>query len=71
MRTVFADTFYYIAFLNPSDEAHERAKVFTQAYNGRMVTTECVLTDMKREGIVEALTGNHNFEQAGFKPLLS
>ncbi len=133
MRTVFADTFYYIAFLNPSDEAHERAKVFTQAYNGRMVTTELVLTEladgmaapqtrkrcvafidwlrldedvtispatselfqeglalyrdrddkkwsltdctsfvaMKREGIVEALTGNHNFEQAGFKPLLS
>jgi len=25
MQTVFADTFYWIALLNPNDEAHTRA----------------------------------------------
>ena len=132
MTMVFADTFYYIAFLSPSDEAHEQAKAFTQDYSGKMITTEWVLTEladglaapvtrqrcvafidwlrrdvdvtivpaatdlfdagltlyrgrddkkwaltdcisfvvMEREGIREVLTGNHNFEQAGFKALL-
>ena len=42
---IFADTFYYIAFLSPSDEAHERASGFTQSYSGKMVTTEWVLTE--------------------------
>lgn len=132
MTTVFADTFYYIAFLSPSDDAHDQAKAFTQHYSGKMVTTEWVLTEladglaapvtrqrcvafidwlrqdadvrilpatadffnaglslyrnrddkkwsltdcisfvvMQREGIREVLTGNHNFEQAGFKALL-
>jgi predicted nucleic acid-binding protein len=132
MTMVFADTFYYIAFLSPSDEAHEQAKAFTQNYSGKMLTTEWVLTEladglaapvtrqrcvafidwlrsdadvkivpastdlfnagltlyrtrddkkwsltdcisflvMEREGIREVLTGNHNFEQAGFKALL-
>jgi uncharacterized protein len=130
--TIFADTFYYIALLSPSDEAHERAGQFTSDYGGRIVTTEWVLTEladglaggstrmrctafidwlrsdvdvrivtatsdlfdagltlyrsradkswsltdcisfvvMKREGITEALTGDHHFEQAGFKALL-
>jgi hypothetical protein len=30
MSTVFADTFYYLAFLNPKDESHERARQFTE-----------------------------------------
>lgn len=130
--TIFADTFYYIALLSPSDAAHERAGQFTQDYSGGIVTTEWVLTEladglaasstrmpcaafidwlrsdvdvqivtatselfdagltlyrsrvdkswsltdcisfvvMKREGIIEALTGDHHFEQAGFKALL-
>ena len=130
--TIFADTFYYIALLSPSDEAHERANEFTRGYRGRMVTTEWVLTEladglavtstrmrcaafidwlrqdldvrivpagpdlfdgglslyrsradknwsltdcisfvvMGREGIAEALTGDHHFEQAGFKARL-
>jgi len=44
--TIFADTFYYIAFLSPSDDAHERAKAFTESYSGRMITTEWVLTEL-------------------------
>ena len=132
MKMVFADTFYYIAFLSPSDLAHEQTRAFTQNYSGKMITTEWVLTEladglaapvtrqrcgafidwlrrdmditivpattdlfnaglslyrtrddkkwsltdcisfivMEREGIKEVLTGNHNFEQAGFKALL-
>jgi len=132
MTMVFADTFYYIAFLSPSDAAHEQAKAFTQNYSGKMITTDWVLTEladglaapvtrqrcvafidwlrrdpdvtivpsatdlfnagltlyrtridknwsltdcisfvvMEREGIREVLTGNHNFEQAGFRALL-
>ena len=47
MTMVFAaDTFYYIAFLSPSDEAHEQAKAFTQNYSGKMITTEWVLTEL-------------------------
>jgi predicted nucleic acid-binding protein len=46
MTTVFADTFYYLALLNPSDAAHERAEKFSDDYDGNMVTTEWVLTEV-------------------------
>ena len=55
MRTVFADTFFYIALLSPSDEAHERAKSFSQTYDGKMVTTEWVLTELA-DGMSSPLT---------------
>lgn len=42
---VFGDTFYYLSFLSPSDEAHERARKFTESYSGRIVMTEGVLTE--------------------------
>lgn len=132
MKIIFADTFYYLAFLSPSDEAHERTAAFTQDYDGKMLTTEWVLTEvadglastatrnacaafidsigrdadviiipatsalfsaglllyrnrkdqawsltdcisfvvMEREGLREALTGDHHFEQAGYRALL-
>ena len=55
MTTVFADTFYYIAFLSPSDGAHEPAKAFTQDYSGKMVTTEWVLTELA-DGLAAPIT---------------
>lgn len=132
MRTLFADTFYYIALLSPTDAAHTRAVEFTRTYNELMVTTAWIITEladgmadvstrqaftdfydavrvdpqvsvvqperyyfddglelyrtrpdkdwsltdcisfvvMQRQGIIEALTGDHHFEQAGFKALL-
>lgn len=129
MKTIFADTFFWLALVHPRDAWHQRARDFLDAYSGRIVTTdwvlmevgdalagtsqgrmECVtlrtdlqtdpdvtfvrsdptlldeavalyrarldkewsLTDctsfvvMHREGILDALTGDHHFEQAGF-----
>ncbi len=46
MRTVFADTFYWIALLNPKDQAHARAvSVSRRLGAARIVTTDEVLTE--------------------------
>jgi predicted nucleic acid-binding protein len=46
MSAVFADTFYWIAFTNVQDLAHERVKTFTRsAKPDVIVTTEEVLTE--------------------------
>jgi uncharacterized protein len=46
MNTVFADTFYWIAFTNAQDVAHERVKVFTRsAKPDVIVTAEEVLSE--------------------------
>jgi predicted nucleic acid-binding protein len=133
MKRLFADTFFFFAYLNAGDDAHEAAARCFDSFNGQLVTTEWVLTEladgmagigdresftqfvaalqadpsvtivpsgpelfaeglalfssrkdkdwsltdcisfvvMKREGLAEALTGDHHFKQAGFKPLLS
>ena len=132
MKTLFADTYFFLALLNANDEAHESAKQACSQPGQRLVTTawvvnevadglarvtnrsgvinflnalkndpeveiivpsrelfeagvdlysrhsnkEWTLTDcisfvaMKEERISEALTGDHHFEQAGFKALL-
>ncbi len=46
MTRVFADTFYFLALLNPKDAAHERAAAFTIAFEGEMTTTAWVLTEL-------------------------
>jgi hypothetical protein len=58
----FADTFYYLALVDPTDEAHKRTLALSEKRRGRVITTVWVLT--------EALTGDHHFEQAGFRVLL-
>lgn len=46
MRTVFADTFYRIALLNPKDQAHASAvSVSTGLGAARIVTTDEVLAE--------------------------
>jgi hypothetical protein len=46
MNNLFADTYYYLALINDSDEGHERAVAFTKSFNGRTVTTEHVLIEV-------------------------
>ena len=46
MTEVFADTFYWVAFTNIRDTAHERAKAFMRAAPPLLIlTTEEVLTE--------------------------
>jgi len=133
MTPPFADTHYYIALLNPSDSAHERAKILSDTLHGGHVTTMWVLAElantlsvprqrdvfirlydrlrdnpkiviipatqalvdravelyrhrpdkawsltdctsfvvMREQGITDALTADHHFEQAGFHSLLA
>jgi predicted nucleic acid-binding protein len=46
MNVVFADSYYFLAFLNERDGGHSRAIQFSTSYAGRMVTTEWVLTEV-------------------------
>ena len=43
--SVFADTSYFIALVNPDDDAHEDAVRYTADFTGEIVTTECVLNE--------------------------
>ena len=46
MKTVFADTFYFLALLNPTDQAHAKTVAFTSSNIVRMVTTGWGLTEL-------------------------
>lgn len=46
MRTIFADTFYYLALLNPGDAAHARAVAIGAGLSARLVTTEYILIEV-------------------------
>ena len=46
MNTVFADTYYYLAFVNERDAGHQRAVEFSRSYEGHTLTTEWVLTEV-------------------------
>src|SRR5438128_2122979 len=46
MRTVFADSFYFFALVNPRDPAHDRAAAFLESYHGRMMTTVWIVTEL-------------------------
>ena len=46
MKTVFADTSFYIALVNPRDTGHEAAMDFVQHFSGKLVTTEYVLIEV-------------------------
>ena|SRR5579872_1943584 len=46
MNATFADSFYFFALLNPNDPAHAKAVKFTQTYQGRLLTTGWILTEL-------------------------
>ena len=46
MRTVFADSFYFFALGNERDQAHARAAAFNRSFDGKLVTTGWILTEL-------------------------
>jgi predicted nucleic acid-binding protein len=46
MKPRFADAFYYLAMVNPRDEAHARVKARASSMSGPIVTTVWVLTEV-------------------------
>ena len=67
MKAVFADTFFFLAALNPGDAAHGRAIRWSRENERVRVTTAWVLAEVAD---ALALTGDRHFEQAGFVALL-
>ena len=60
MRTVFADTFYFLALLSPSDAKHAKAVEFTAGNAVRMLTTDWVLTELA-DGLAKSPRGRMEF----------
>ena len=46
MSAVFADTFFFLAILNPSDPAHRQASEMSRSLPRRRITTAWVLTEV-------------------------
>lgn len=46
MKRLFADTFFFFAYLNAADSAHEAAAQYFDNFDGHLVTTEWVLTEL-------------------------
>ena len=46
MKVVFADTFYFLAFLDRRDAHHQRALDFATRFRGTLVTTRWVLAEV-------------------------
>ena len=46
MTKTFADTFYFLALLNPKDAAYPRAIAAARTIRGQLVTTAWVLTEL-------------------------
>lgn len=46
MSSVFADTSFFVAFLNPDDIDHAAAYVYMADYEGQIITTEWVLAEL-------------------------
>lgn len=46
MKSVFADTAFYVAIINERDALHLAAMEFSKQYRGHIVTTEYVLVEL-------------------------
>jgi hypothetical protein len=60
MKAVFADTFYFLALLNPSDNAHARSVAFTAGEPFRLLTTEWVPVELA-DALAHTNTGRAEF----------
>jgi hypothetical protein len=46
VRTVFADTWFYLALLDAGDHHHKTAKSYLRSFDGRFVTTRWILAEV-------------------------
>lgn len=46
MKPVFADTYYWLALINPRDQAHGQALALSQSLSGPLITTAWVLAEV-------------------------
>jgi predicted nucleic acid-binding protein len=46
MKATFADTFYFLALLNPKDQAHRKSLAARKSVSGQLVTTDYVLIEV-------------------------
>jgi predicted nucleic acid-binding protein len=46
MKAVFADSYYWLALINPRDQAHQEALTLSQSLSEPLVTTAWVLTEV-------------------------
>lgn len=46
MKSVFADSYFYLALLNPRDGGHVHAREEAKAFHGRIVTSHWVLAEV-------------------------
>src|SRR5258708_2975745 len=46
MKDTFADTFYFLALLNPRDQAHSWAIAASTGLHGKIITTDYVLVEV-------------------------
>ncbi len=46
MKRLFADTFFFFAYLNAEDGAHQTAAQYFDNFDGHIITTEWVLTEL-------------------------
>ena len=60
MNVVFADTFFWLAFVNPADSAHSRARAFLTGYPGRLLTMDWVLLEVA-DGLASSAAGRQRF----------
>ena len=60
MKTVFADTFYFLALLNPSDHAHGKAVAYTSGNSFRIVTTDWIVMELA-DALAKSLRGRTEF----------
>jgi predicted nucleic acid-binding protein len=60
MKAVFADTYYFLALVNPCDPGHLKAVNFTKTFLGQMVTTGWIMTELA-DGLASTPLGRAEF----------
>ena len=60
MKAVFADSFYFLAQLNPKDDAHSQALQFTASFSGRLISTAWVMVEVA-DAFLKPLPGSGRF----------